>query len=333
MVFAVRYLALLALGALTTPVLAQGAVSPHQSIKSTAAAETQTETPKYPSRRPRLGLALGGGGTRGLAHLGILKVLAREGIQIDCVAGTSMGAIIGGLYCAGVSVDTIEQMFLDKKLLRAYYTVPLPVRIAVMPVFAIPHALGYRTYEGLYRGNKFRKFLEKSLPEDCQNIENLKIPFCAVASNLVDGTAVTLNHGSLARALQASSAVPVLRKPVVYDDKLLVDGGLECNLPIDQAKELGADIVIAIDVDETFLERPKDFKKNWSVDNRAISMMLARIDRDELKKADIVIKPDVNGITLLSRRIKDGTRALNAGERAATDALPAIRARLASFQK
>lgn len=286
--------------------------------------------------RPRIGLALGGGGTRGSAHIGVLRVLEKEGIQVDCISGTSIGAIVGGLYCAGVSIDDIEKMFLNKKLLHSYQTVPIWVRLAVVPVFILPHLVGYHHYDGLYRGNKFAHFIEKSVPEACRSIENLKIPFCAVASSLVDGKSHGFKSGCLARAIQASSAIPVLRRPVEIDRDLYVDGGIIDNLPVSYARELGADIVIAVDVDEKFHRTgSKDdllqFTKIGSVGNRVISMILSRVDEDSVESADVLIQPKVNEISLLSESKKQAMEAIAQGEKSARAQLPAIRAAIAAF--
>jgi NTE family protein len=284
--------------------------------------------------RPKIALALGGGGTRGAAHVGVLRVLIRENIPIDYVAGTSIGAIIGGLYCAGVPVDRIEEMLLNRRMLHAFRTVPIPVRVAAIPVFIIPHIFGYRPYDGLYRGNKFRNYLDDQVPDSHRNIEDLHTPFCAVASNLEDGTAVAINKGNLGAALQASSAIPFLRRAVPLNNGLFVDGGVEANLPVNEARSMGGDIVIAVDVDE-FVHRPvpeKSFRHILSVPPRVVSMLLARLDEEALKQADVVIHPDVDGITLLSSSDSDGRRAIAEGEKAAEAALPAIRARMAQAQ-
>lgn len=288
------------------------------------------------SSRPRIGLALGGGGTRGSAHIGVLRVLEKEGIKVDCVSGTSIGAIVGGLYCAGVSIDDIEKMFLNKKLLHSYQTVPIWVRLAVVPVFVLPHLVGYHHYDGLYRGNKFAHFIEKSVPRACRSIENLKIPFCAVASSLVDGKSHGFKSGCLARAIQASSAIPVLRRPVEIDKDLYVDGGIIDNLPVSYARELGADIVIAVDVDERFQrtgskEDLLQFTKIGSVGNRVISMILSRVDEDSVESADVLIQPKVNEISLLSESKKQAMEAIAQGEMSARAQLPAIRAAIAAF--
>jgi NTE family protein len=291
------------------------------------AVEIQATTSATKSR-PKIGLALGGGGTRGVAHIGVLRVLQAQHIPIDFVAGTSMGAIVGGFYCAGVPLDRIQKVLEDKQLLHAYYTVPISVRVAVIPLFLLPRIFGYHPYDGLYRGNKFAHFVEKELPPGTNNIEDLKIPFCAVTADLLEGKAFSVTKGNLSRAIQASSAVPVLRRPVPIDNKLLVDGGIEANLPVRQVKEMGADLVIAVDVDEEFNERRRDFRKILSVGNRVASMILHKIDEEQVHMADIVIRPDVNRITLLSEKTSDGEKAVEAGELAATEAMPEIRARL-----
>lgn len=282
-------------------------------------------------KRPRIGLALGGGGTRGYAHIGVLRVLEREAIPIDFVAGTSMGAIVGGMYCAGLTADQIQEKMLSKSFASSYYTVPIPVRVAAIPIFFIPHLFGYHPYDGLYVGNKFAKHMNNSVPATRRDIEELQVPFCAVASNLLDAKPYAIKHGNLGRAIQASSAVPMLRRPVAIDDKLFVDGGIEANLPCKQAKEMGADIVIGVDVDETFQEeKEKEFRKILSVPHRVVSMLLSKVDEDQVKTADVIIQPDVNGIHLLSSKPVDGLKAIKAGELAATNALPQIRARLAA---
>lgn len=296
---------------------------------SSALAETQESKPT----RPTVALALGGGGTRGLAHIGVLRVFEQAGIKIDYVAGTSIGAIIGGLYCAGVPLERIEQVFFSKQLLRSFNTVPIGVRVAAIPIFFVPHLFGYKPYDGLYRGNKFAHFLNKTVPECHRNIEDLPTPFCAVASNLLDAKVYAITSGNLSRAIQASSALPVLRRPVSIGDRLYIDGGIQANLPVIQAKQMGADIVIAVDVDENFLaELPKrHFRRIGSVGHRALDMVLAKVDEPQLKAADVVIRPDVTGIHILSSKTKDASYAMDAGTKAALEALPQIREKFNTF--
>ncbi len=289
-----------------------------------------------PTKRLKVALALGGGGTRGAAHIGVLKVLEREHIQIDYIAGTSMGAIVGGLYAAGIPLQQIEDEFVgSNKLLLAYFSVSIPVRIAAIPVFYIPHLFGYHPYDGLYNGKKFSNYLESLVPSDRKNIEDLKIPFVAVSSNLVDATPYSITKGTLGKALQASSAIPFLRRPVFYNsDVVLIDGFLEGNIPVSQARDMGADIVIAVNVDERVHRHDPSntFRHILAVPNRVASMFLAKVDDDAVKGADIVIHPEVDGIHLLSERRPDARRAIDAGEKAATEALATIRARLSQSQ-
>jgi NTE family protein len=303
-------------------------------------AEPRTSLQVQPSRptqkaiirsgnRPTVGLALGGGGTRGLAHITILRTLEKNGIPIDCISGTSMGAIVGGMYASGMSPDEIELVMRGKKFLRSYETVPIPVRLALVPVFFLPHyagaAFGYHPYDGLYRGNKFAHYIDHALTFPHKNIEECRIPFCAVASNLLDGTAYSITTGDVGRACQASSAIPGLRRPLYWQDKLLVDGGVVANLPVKQCRDLGADIVIAVDVDERLDTIPdKHFCKLGSVLYRCLNMHLTTVDHPQVVAADVVIHPDVNGIELLSSKMKDMNAALDEGEKAALKAIPVI---------
>lgn len=305
---------------------------------TTTTTTTTTKTTQHTgvvSNHPRVIVALGGGGTRGCAHIGVLRVFEKEGIKIDGIAGTSIGAIIGGLYAAGVSLDEIEERILNRTLLKSFQTVPIPVRVAVIPVFFVPHLLGYHPYDGLYKGNKFRKYLNNSVPEGNREIESLKMPFVAVASNLLDAKPYAISKGNLGLAIQASSAIPVLRRPVVIEDKLLIDGGLQANLPAKQARAMGADIVIAVNVDEQF-NKPiakKSFRKIGSVSHRVINMILSKVDEDQINSADILISPYVNNIHLLSSKSKDAKYAIEAGEKAAKEMVDEIKARINSSIK
>lgn len=253
-------------------------------------------------------------------------MLEAEGIPIDCIAGTSMGAIVGGLYCAGLPVKKIEEMIYNKKLMHSYLTVPIPVRVAVVPVFFLPHMVGYHPYDGLYRGRRFAKFLRNAVPADCHRIENMKTPFCAVAANLLDGKGYGITSGDFGTAVQASSALPFLRRPVDFEDKLLVDGGVVENLPSERVRRMGADVVIAVDVDDdlTNLTR-KDFRRIGSSIARAVNMHLSAIDEPQKDRADVVIHPDVTGIRLLSLDLKDVGRAIQSGTDATLKAIPLIK--------
>lgn len=276
--------------------------------------------------RPRIGLALGGGGVRAAAHVGVLKVLEDEGIPVDAIVGSSTGAVVGGLYSAGMTPNHIEEQFTKKKFMNAFLTVPLALRVLVIPLFYTPRLMGFDTYDGLYRGKKFASYLNKQVPETDRKIEDLRIPFGAVAVNLLDGKECTIKSGNLSQALQASCAIPALRKPVKLNNALYVDGGVLDNLPIRETKKMGVDLVIAIDIDEKVapLTEP-DFKKFGSVAHRIMTLHYSVIDEDEQGQADFVIHPDVTGVGIISRDSADAKRCIEAGERAARSAVPAIR--------
>lgn len=278
-----------------------------------------------PTNRVKVGLALAGGGTRGCAHIGVIRALEKAGVQITCIAGTSMGAIVGGLYAAGLSTEQIENLILSKKLVHGYDTIPIPARVALVPFFFVPHIFGYHPYDGLYRGGKFAHFIRNAAPEGARDIEKLKMPFAAVASNILDGKAYAIKEGCIGKAIQASSAIPFLRRPVEIGDKLFIDGGIVLNLPVDQARELGADFVIAVDVDDDLVSlKPKDFHRIGSVAKRALNMHLSTLDKPEAKKADFIIHPDVTGIDLLSRNLNDARKAIRAGQDCTENQIPAL---------
>lgn len=285
-------------------------------------------TPSLSPDRKKVGLALGGGGTRGAAHVTVLKVLKENGIPIDYIAGTSMGAVVGGMYAAGVPLNDIESKFKDCSLMKSFMTVPLGVRIVAAPIMLLPR-LWSHPYDGLYRGNKFRNYLVDSMPSTGKNIEDLKIPYCAVALSLIDGKPHRISSGSLGYAMQASSAVPGLRKPVEINNNLFVDGGVAANVPVNQCREMGADIVIAVCVDERFDGQTLNhFRKIGSVSKRMVTWDLYDMDERLMSGADIVIHPNVNGIGLISTKKSDAKKALAAGTSAAQEMIPAIKRKL-----
>ena len=300
------------------------------SITSTTGATS--DKAKTNHGRPRVGLALGGGGARGAAHIGVLKVLIAEGIPIDMIAGTSIGAIVGGLYSSGVPMSVLEENFADARLMKNFMTVPLTFRIIVAPIMVLPRLVGHKAYDGLYKGLKFRNFCNKLAPEGKRTIESLDKPFAAISLSLLDGKEHMLTKGDLGTALQASSAVPGLRKPVEIDDNLFVDGGVLANVPVEYARKLGADFIIAVNIDEKVeLAEKKEFLGAGSVARRMIKLELNGLDQPQCIGADIIIHPDTDGISLVSRKKSDGIKGIKAGEEAARAALPEIKRKLASL--
>jgi len=177
----------------------------------------------------KIGLALGSGGARGAAHTGVLKVLEREGIPISVVAGSSIGALLGAAHAAGIPIHQVEQEWLTTDVHRLFRS--------FLPTFH--HA-------GLSSGNELLKLLVDLLGNGM--IEDLPIPYAAVTCDIDTGETVVLREGRLADAVRASTAIPGLFHPVRWKDRLLVDGGLVDPVPVTVCRELGADIVIAVDV-------------------------------------------------------------------------------------
>ncbi len=308
-------------------VLEEGRTMPGFSEDS----QGNTIAPKRTHDKPVVALVLGGGGGRGSAHVGVLKELKKNNIHFDMVVGTSIGSIVGGFVCAGVPIEQIEKMFLDTSLMKHFMTVPLGVRVVASPVMVLPRVFGRHPYDGLYYGNKFRKFLESHLPDDNKNIEDCKIKLAAVVVDLIYGKVHALTSGNVAYAMQASSAVPGLRKPVQIGKNIYCDGAAAENLPVDQARKLGADIVIAVNIDERYPPVDLDyFRKMGSVSKRMVTLQLHNMDQRLAEKADIVIHPDTDGIGLLSTDAGDAKRGIANGEKAAQEAMPKIKELLKS---
>lgn len=278
--------------------------------------------------RPTVAMALGGGGARGAAHIGVLRVLKEAGIPIDYIVGNSMGSIVGGLYAAGVSLDNIEKILLDGSLRKAYMPGMILPKLLISPFTKLLHPIK-KHYAGLWTGKKFGQFLEKQLPHGIENVEDTPIPFSAVATNLIDGKAYRISDGKLSTAIRASSTIPTLLQPVAIGDKVYVDGGIRANLPASAARDTGADIVIAILVDEPLRKLPAArFQHLSGIAGRLGDVMLAVADARQLPFADIIINPDVSGLPVIRSNADDVRKAILAGEVATRKALPEIHKRL-----
>lgn len=283
-------------------------------------------------KRPKIGLALGGGGARGAAHVGVLKVLLEEGVPIDVIAGTSIGSVVGGLYSAGVPIDKLSKEFEDGKLMKEFTPLPVVFRVLLAPIIFTPRLFGYEPYDGLYKGVQFRTYVNSLVTKPDHDIEKLPTQFAAVCTNVIDGESVRVARGNIGIALQASTAVPGLRKPVQIDDNLFCDGGLICNLPVNHVREMGADFVIAVDIDERLNPTPlKKFRVPGSVSKQALRIQLAHGDKLLSKDADIIIHPNTDGISLISRKANDGQRGYQSGVEAARQMMPELKRKLAAL--
>ncbi len=299
-------------------------VSPAATSTSSA-----TKATKRISGRPRIGLALGGGGSRGAAHVGVLKVLKEENIPVDLVVGTSIGSVVGGYYAAGTPIEKIEQLFINDRFTKEFTPMPY-VRLATEPLEIMARVVGYKPYDGLYRGWKFKGYVRKTLSE--KNIEQLGMPYGAVVTDVVTGESCRLTSGDIAVAMAASTAVPGLKKPVQIGPKLYCDGGLINNVPVNHAREMGADFVIAVDIDEKLKDTPLDkFRGLGSMARQALKIQLATFDSHNAKTADVYIHPDTTGISLVSFKKSDGQKGIEAGIAAARAAMPELKRKLTSM--
>jgi NTE family protein len=261
--------------------------------------------------RPKIGIAFSGGGAKGCAHIGVLKVLEEMRIPVDFIAGTSMGSIVGGLYATGMDPEELTDAILTVDWADALRDKPgrkdLVFRRKDDDLRYIPDlefglgrgGLKYPT--GLRSGQKLNGLLEKfTLPvRTVTDFDDLPTPFRAVATEIATGEMVVLDHGSLAKALRASMAIPTVFTPIEIDGRLLVDGGVTNNVPVDVVRAMGADVVIAIDIGAQFADEEavgKSFLSILGQTNRMITRgnMIAR-----LAQADIVIAPDIAGIGTL----------------------------------
>ena len=210
--------------------------------------------------RPRIGLALSGGGARGAAHIGVLKILERERIPIDYIAGTSMGSIVGGMYASGTSLEDIEAQLIavdwdsvfEDKIDRENRSFQRKTddRLWLIDVRFGFDAGDVSLPTGLVQGQKINQLLiSLTLPvADVDNFDDLAIPFRAIAADIQTGETVVLDSGNLPKAIRASMSVPAIMAPVPWGERNLVDGGIASNLPIEVVREMGADIVIAVDI-------------------------------------------------------------------------------------
>lgn len=253
-------------------------------------------------QRKKVGVVLSGGGAKGVAHIGVLRVLEEAGIPIDFIAGTSMGAIVGGLYAIGYDAATLDTLvrnqnwnfllsdkvyrynlpFTEKEMTEKYLlSVPLKKRRMAMP-------------SGFVSGqNIYNLFLDLTVGyHDSLDFSRFPIPFACVASDLVDGSEVILDRGRLAQAMRASMAIPGAFAPVLENNKVLVDGGIANNLPADLARQMGADILIGVDV-QAELRDEKGLESVMGIVDQLSSLLGLAKYEENIKLLDLYIKPDI----------------------------------------
>ena len=276
--------------------------------------------------RPKIGLALGGGGARGAAQIGVLRVLEKENIPIDYLVGTSAGAFVAALYSGGVSVDDIEKYVLSgaiKKVYKTDFSFCRAIFIYLNNTFRAFFRKPF--YAGLYNDHRLHHFVDNAISMSDGTIE-LSIPLNIIAVDLISGLPVVIKSGDVGLAVQASTAIPTIRQPIPINDQLLIDGGVLKNIPVEEVKKMGADIVIAVDVDAKLeTSTPESFRSFEGIITRVITLGLKAQSKSILDSADIIISPNLTGVKILDLDPKSLSKAIKLGEEAATKMAPNIK--------
>lgn len=288
------------------------------------------------SSRPKVAVVLAGGGAKGFAHIGVLKVLEREGIPVDMIVGTSIGSIVGGLYAVGYTADQIEQLCKEqnwrrllsdrierrylsanKQTLQQRYVLSLPLNSRRF--FSLP--------QSIMRGQNIINLfcgLTGNVPDTTDFSKDLPRQFACVATDFTTGEEVILDHGSLPTALYASMAIPAAFEPIVRDGRLLVDGGLTNNFPVDVAKKMGADIVIGVDIRAELLSH-EDLNDIIDIVGQLASLYDPVKGEEERKGCNVLIRPDVDDYSIAAFNNQAVGSIIVKGEQAAEEAIQQIR--------
>ncbi|MBJ9978277.1 patatin-like phospholipase family protein [Pseudomonas sp. S75] len=292
--------------------------------------------------RPKVGLVLSGGAARGLAHIGVLKALEEQGIRIDAIAGTSMGAVVGGLYASGYSVEELEHLALTLDWQQALSDAPprrdVPFRRKQDDRdFLVKQKLSFRDDGslglplGVIQGQNLSLLLESKLAHtaDTRDFDKLPIPFRAVATDIANGEKVVFRRGHLPQVVRASMSIPAVFAPVELDGRLLVDGGMVDNIPLDVVRGMGVDLAIVVDIG-TPLRSRKQLATVVDVLNQSITLMTRRNSEEQLaslRREDILVQPSLTafGVTDFGR----AEEMIDAGYRATR----ALDSRLAALRR
>ncbi|MBK1682458.1 Patatin [Rhodoferax fermentans] len=265
--------------------------------------------PPGPPRQPRIGIALGGGGTKGFAHVGVIKALEAQGLRPELIAGTSAGSVVGALYASGLDGFALQELAfgLDESKVKDFNL--------------------RSPWEGLVIGQKLQDYVNQLVKN--RTIDQLSKPFVAVATQGDTGQRVDFARGNTGQAVRASSSFPVFFKPTQILGKTYVDGCLVSPVPVDAARKMGADIVIGVDISAQ-LERRLVFDGLSNVIDQSLVIMIRRLGEQELARADVVIRPKVGKIGVTDFDQKD--KAILEGEKAVALALADVRLAIQKWQ-
>jgi len=258
---------------------------------------------------PKIALVLGGGSAKGFAHVGVIRVLEQEKIPIHMIVGTSVGSLIGGIYAS--NPDSFQLEWTAFKIERNDVLDPSLVHSKLGPV----------------QGVRLESFVEHAVK--IKKIEDTKIPFYPIATDLNTGQTIVLEKGSIAKAVRASSSIPGIFVPVTFDNRMLVDGGVTNNIACDVAKNKGADIVIAVNISKDIKEA--DIASLIDIVGQSAGIMMHEASKSKLKHADVVIEPNTKGVGMFDFTQKKFL--MEEGIRAAKQAMPKIKELIAKHKQ
>jgi NTE family protein len=295
----------------SVPVVAEAPVvsasTPSAAAPAASVPPPGVEAPKPPPKPPRIGLALGGGAARGFAHIGVIQVLEEAGIKPELVVGTSAGSLVAALYAAGKTPAEMAAL-------------ALAMDEGAITDWAFPS-------RGLIRGEALAKWVRDATGS--RQIETMRLPLGIVATDLDSGAAILFRRGDAGTAVRASSAVPAVFQPVKIGSREYVDGGLVSPVPVRFAREMGAQLVVAVDISS-----PPDANATGDLMKmllQTFAIMGRSINSFELREADVVLRPTLAGVG--SADFTARGRAIQAGREAALKTLPELRARIAALTR
>lgn len=268
-------------------------------------------TPSMAAERLKIGVVLSGGGAKGAAHVGVLKILEEHNIPVDYIAGTSIGAYVAGMYSLGYSASEVEAIMMGVDWDSGYSdTIPRNILSyrdkQLRDRYNIPLNIGYnegqvRAPSGLLRGQTMSQLLRQStdLVQQFGNFDDLAIPYRAVATDLETSLPMVISHGSMVKAMQASATVPGALQPAQIDGKLLVDGGIANNMPVDVVKAMGADIIIAVDIGSPLVKKDKLDSTIAVLDQLSNFLTNASTEKQKLllTDKDVLIRPAIDALS------------------------------------
>lgn len=265
---------------------------------------------------PKIGLALGSGSAKGLAHIGVLKVLEKHNIPIDYIAGSSIGAMIGAYYARNPTIIALEELI---------------YKISERKLSSI---LDITMKGGIIKGMKIEKLLEETL--EGASFDTMKVPFAAVATDLSNADMVTLTGGDLIKAIRASISIPGFLRPLEYKGRILADGGLSNPVPVDVVAKMGADIVIGVNLDTLYVkDGPVSIPPLTRIPSRSVNILRHHLALKSTRSSDVIISPLVYSGMISWRDFFTRSRLeefIAEGERAAEKALPQIIEKIEYFR-